>query len=66
MYLAVIVLYLCHCLALGSLYSLIPYTGLVIGIIFRTYYEDKKLHEELEGYKEYAKKTRYKIIPEIW
>ena len=66
MYLAVIVLYLCHCLALGSLYSLIPCTGLIITIIFRIYYEDKKLHEELEGYKEYAEKTRFKLIPGIW
>jgi protein-S-isoprenylcysteine O-methyltransferase Ste14 len=66
MYLAVIVLYICHCLALGSLYSLIPCTGLIITIIFRIYYEDKKLHEELEGYKEYAEKTRFKLIPGIW
>ncbi|MHA2282478.1 MAG: methyltransferase family protein [Promethearchaeota archaeon] len=66
MYLAVIVLYTFHCLALGSLYSLIPCTGFIISIIFRIYYEDKKLHEELEGYKEYAKKTRYKLIPGIW
>ena len=66
MYLAVIVLYICHCLALGSLYSLIPCMGVIISIIFRIYYEDKKLHEELEGYKEYAKKTRFKLIPGIW
>lgn len=66
MYLAIIILYPCHCLALGSFYSLIPCTGLIITIFLRTYYEDKKLHEELEGYKEYAKKTRYKIIPGIW
>ncbi|MBY8985955.1 MAG: isoprenylcysteine carboxylmethyltransferase family protein [Candidatus Lokiarchaeota archaeon] len=66
MYLAVIVLYICHCLALGSLYSLVPCIGLIITIILRIYYEDKKLHEELEGYKEYAKKTRYKLIPGIW
>ena len=66
MYLAVIILYICHCLALGSLYSLIPCAGVIITIIFRIYYEDKKLHEQLEGYKEYAKKTRYKLIPGIW
>jgi len=66
MYLAIIVLFPCHCLALGSFYSLIPCTGLIITIIFRIYYEDKKLHEELKGYKEYAKKTRFKLIPGIW
>lgn len=66
MYLALIVLYPSQCLALGSLYSLIPCTGLIITIIFRIYYEDKKLHEQLEGYKEYAKNTRHKLIPGIW
>ena len=66
MYLAVIVLYICHCLALGSLYALIPCTGVIITIIIRTYYEDKILHEQLEGYKEYAQKTRYRLLPGIW
>ncbi len=66
MYLALIVLYPSHCLALGSFYSLIPCMGLIITIIFRIYYEEKKLHEQLEGYNEYAKKTRYKLIPGIW
>ena len=66
MYVAVIVLYICHCLALGSLYALIPCTGVIITIVIRTSYEDKMLHERLEGYKEYAQKTRYKLLPGIW
>jgi protein-S-isoprenylcysteine O-methyltransferase Ste14 len=66
MYISVIILYFCHCLALGSLYALIPYIGVIIIIIVRTHFEDKMLHEELEGYKEYAQKTKYKLIPGIW
>ena len=66
MYLAVIILYICHCFALGSLYSLIPCAGIIVTIVLRIFYEDKMLHEELEGYKEYAQKTRYKLIPGIW
>ena len=66
MYLAVIFIYISHCLALGSLYSLIPCIGAIVTIFLRTYYEDKMLHEQLEGYKEYALKTRYKLIPGIW
>ena len=66
MYVAVIVLYICHCLALGSLYALIPCTGVIITIVIRTSYEDKMLHEQLDGYKEYAQKTRYKLLPGIW
>ena len=66
MYVAVIILYTSHCIALGSLYALIPCAIIVIIIIFRTIHEDKMLHEKLDGYKEYAQQTRYKLIPGIW
>jgi len=66
MYSAVIVLYISHCIALGSLFSLIPCAIIIITIILRTIREDKMLHEQLEDYKEYAQKTRYKLIPGIW
>jgi protein-S-isoprenylcysteine O-methyltransferase Ste14 len=35
-------------------------------MIIRTYLEDKTLHEELEGYTEYAQKTKYRLLPGIW
>jgi protein-S-isoprenylcysteine O-methyltransferase Ste14 len=66
MYLAVTVLYISHCFALGSWFSLIPCVFVIITIILRTIREDKMLHEQLEGYKEYTQKTRYKLIPGIW
>ncbi|MFW9902304.1 MAG: methyltransferase family protein [Candidatus Thorarchaeota archaeon] len=66
MYFSVIILYISHCLALGSLFALIPCGIIIITIIFRTIREDKMLHQQLEGYKEYAQKTRYKLIPGIW
>ena len=66
MYVAVIILYISHCVALGSLFSLIPCAIIIIIIIFRTIREDKMLHEQLEGYKEYSQQTRYKLVPGIW
>lgn len=66
MYFSVIILYISHCLALGSLFALIPCGIIIITIILRTTREDKMLHKQLEGYKEYAQKTRYKLIPGIW
>ena len=66
MYFSVIILYISHCLALRSLFALIPCGVIIITIILRTIREDKMLHEQLEGYKEYAQKTRYKLIPGIW
>jgi protein-S-isoprenylcysteine O-methyltransferase Ste14 len=53
-------------LALGSLYALIPSALCVILLIVRTRFEDKTLHSELEGYPEYAKKTRSRLFPGIW
>jgi len=66
MYAAFIILMLSVPLLLGSYYALIP--GLLTGVlfVFRTIFEDKMLHEELQGYPEYAQKTRCKLIPGIW
>ena len=56
----------CMPLALGSLYSFVP--GLVSVVLFciRTYLEDTLLCKELSGYRDYAQKTRYRLIPKIW
>jgi protein-S-isoprenylcysteine O-methyltransferase Ste14 len=35
-------------------------------LIVRTYFEDRTLHEELDGYSEYAKQTPYRLIPGVW
>lgn len=51
---------------LGSWWSLIPAGILSFVFIIRTTLEDKTLQEELPGYSEYAKKTRYRLIPFIW
>jgi protein-S-isoprenylcysteine O-methyltransferase Ste14 len=53
-------------LILGSLWALIP--ALFTGILFviRTVLEDRTLYLELDGYKEFTEKTRYRLIPGIW
>ena len=66
MYVGVIVMSFCTSLALGSFYGLIPALLLAIIIGIRTHFEDKMLHKELPGYKEYAMKTRYRLLPGIW
>lgn len=53
-------------IALGSLYGLIPMAFITILIIIRISYEEKLLHEELEGYTEYTKKVKKRLIPWIW
>ena len=53
-------------LIVGSFYGLIPGLLATITLIIRTSLEDRTLQNELEGYKEYAQKTRYRLIPWIW
>jgi protein-S-isoprenylcysteine O-methyltransferase Ste14 len=66
MYVATLVLLFCFPPALGSLYGLIPVFFAAITVVIRTHLEDKTLHKELEGYVEYAEKTKYRLIPGIW
>jgi len=66
MYVGVILFMLSLPISLGSFYGLIPSFLIVLLFILRTSLEDKTLHEELPGYKEYAKKVRNKLIPGIW
>jgi len=51
---------------LGSLWALIPTILVAVGTIIRTALEDRTLLEELDGYKEYAAKVRYRLLPGVW
>ncbi|QDV52243.1 methyltransferase family protein [Gimesia fumaroli] len=53
-------------LSLGSLWALIPAGLASMVLIVRTQWEDQTLQEELNGYKEYAMRVRYKLIPGVW
>lgn len=66
MYIGVLIMYLPTPLALGSYWGLLPMAILPISIVFRILNEEKILCENLEGYKEYCNKTRYRLIPYIW
>ena len=66
MYSVVIVLLFAVPVALGSRYSLILALILTLLMIVRTYFEDQTLHEELQGYPEYAQKTTYRLMPGVW
>jgi protein-S-isoprenylcysteine O-methyltransferase Ste14 len=45
---------------------MIPAVCYIILMIIRTGLEDKFLSEKLEGYSEYAKQVRYRLLPGIW
>jgi protein-S-isoprenylcysteine O-methyltransferase Ste14 len=53
-------------LALDSVWILIPATAAVVIAVVRTALEDRTLQEELPGYREYADRVRYRLLPGIY
>jgi len=53
-------------LLLGSLWALIPAMITMCLLVVRTVLEDRTLHDELDGYSEYAQRVRYRLLPGIW
>ncbi|OAI46562.1 hypothetical protein AYO44_11240 [Planctomycetaceae bacterium SCGC AG-212-F19] len=53
-------------LALGSLWALIPAGVSSLVLVLRTKWEDDMLQEKLSGYKEYAQRVRFRLIPGVW
>ena len=53
-------------LALGSVWTLIPAVVALIIVVVRTALEDQTLQEELPGYRDYARRVRYRLLPGIY
>jgi protein-S-isoprenylcysteine O-methyltransferase Ste14 len=53
-------------LILGTIWGLIPAGIVCVLFVIRTAFEDTALQEELIGYHDYTKKTRYRLIPGVW
>jgi protein-S-isoprenylcysteine O-methyltransferase Ste14 len=53
-------------LIFGSLWGLVPAGILSLLMVVRTAFEDRTLQEELEGYREYAQRVRYRLLPGVW
>ena len=66
MYLGVLIMFMATPIALGSYYALIPFLTIPIVLVLRILNEEKLLLKELKGYKEYIKKTKYRLFPGIW
>ena len=66
MYAATIILFLTIPLILGSIISFIIFLIYPVIIVKRIKNEESILEKDLDGYKEYKKKVRYKLVPFIW
>jgi protein-S-isoprenylcysteine O-methyltransferase Ste14 len=66
MYVGMMLMHLGAPLILGSLWAL-ALTGVIVPlVVWRTALEDRTLQRELEGYREYASKTPYRLVPNLW
>jgi len=51
---------------LDTSWAFLPAVFFAIAVVIRTSLEDKTLQEELEGYREYAQRVRYRLLPGVW
>lgn len=66
MYTATILLFLSMPLVLGSIYSFLIFLVYPFIIAKRIRGEESLLESELEGYAEYKRKVKYRLLPFIW
>lgn len=66
MYSATVLMFLAMPLVLGSVYSFAVFLAYPLLIAFRIKGEEKLLEKELDGYKEYKERVKYRLVPFIW
>ena len=66
MYSVTLLLFLSMPLVLGSLYAFIVFLIYPVLIVKRIKAEEELLERELDGYCEYKKKVKYRLIPFVW
>jgi protein-S-isoprenylcysteine O-methyltransferase Ste14 len=65
-YVAAILIFIGMPLVLNSRWALVPAVLSAINLVARTAAEDRFLQRNLSGYHDFAKRTRYRLIPGIW
>ena len=66
MYSATLFLFLSIPLVLGSIYSFLIFLAYPFIIVMRIKSEEEFLEKELDGYREYKQKVKYRLIPFLW
>jgi protein-S-isoprenylcysteine O-methyltransferase Ste14 len=65
-YLGAIIESLAIPLILGSVWAMLPIALRVPGFVAQTALIDRALAKEIDGYGEYARRTKYRLVPVIW
>ncbi len=66
MYFGLILMYMATALVLGSGWAMAVGGAIALLYLWRTIMEDRTLRSELQGYEEYATRTKYRLVPGIW
>jgi protein-S-isoprenylcysteine O-methyltransferase Ste14 len=66
MYASALVYLLGTPIALGSYWGLLPFLAVIPFLIWRLMDEEKMLVKELEGYRQYRERVRYRLVPGLW
>jgi len=66
MYLGACLIFVGAPLLLGSVYGFLLGLAAIGLLVLRIFGEEKLLTRELEGYKEYLQKVRYRLVPHVW
>lgn len=53
-------------LAMGSWIALLVGVACALTFVYRTTLEDRFLRENLEGYADYARRVRFRLVPGVW
>ncbi len=53
-------------LALGSYWGLLLFVAMIPLLIWRLIDEEKVLTRDLEGYRQYQQRVRYRLVPRVW
>jgi protein-S-isoprenylcysteine O-methyltransferase Ste14 len=66
MYLAELIMFVFAPMGLGSYWAISANILLIVVLAARILTEEQVLQQELKGYDDYTKKTKYRLIPCIW
>lgn len=66
MYASTLLLFLSMPIVLGSVYAFLIFLAYPFIIAKRIQHEEKFLEEELDGYRDYKRKVKFRLIPFIW
>ncbi|MGK7874992.1 MAG: isoprenylcysteine carboxylmethyltransferase family protein [Xenococcaceae cyanobacterium] len=65
-YAGILLAYLPTPMFLDAYWAFLPVIFFTIVLVIRTELEDRTLQDELEGYRDYARRVRYRLLPGVW